>query len=54
MLKTNSFYILISEAHMQNQNQAQLQEFFNSVQQIQSTPPERVEEVLSEIRNFYE
>lgn len=39
---------------MQNQNQAQLQEFFNNVQQIQTTPPERVEELLSEIRNFYE
>jgi len=39
---------------MQNQNQAQLQEFFNNIQQIQSTPPERVQEVLNEINNFYE
>ena len=38
---------------MQNQTQIQLQEFFNNVQHIQTTPPERVQEVLANIRNFY-
>lgn len=39
---------------MQNQTQIQLQEFFNTVQHIQTTPPERLQEVLANIRNFYE
>lgn len=38
---------------MQNKNQAQLQEFFNNLQLIQTTTPEKVQEVLNDIRNYY-
>ncbi len=39
---------------MQNKNQAQLQEFFNNLQLIQTTTPEKVQEVLNDIRNYYQ
>ena len=39
---------------MQNQVQAQLQEFLNNIPHIHTTPPERAQEVLNNIRNFYD
>jgi hypothetical protein len=39
---------------MQNQAQAQLQEFLNNVSHIHTTPPERAQEVLNNIRSYYD
>ncbi len=37
---------------MQNQ-QAQIQEFLNNVSNLENTPPDKVNEVLMNMRNFY-
>lgn len=36
------------------QNQTQIQEFLNNIGHIQNTPSDKANEVLTNIRNFYE